>query len=122
MRADGKWEMAVTEDELAIPALVQGRALRARLDRLDPSSREVLSIAAVIGRTFRSSSTPSERLVPREQLRPALTELQRLDLIVEVRRRPNPGTASVTASSRRSPTRASSSRPGRSSTSVWEKR
>ena len=28
--------------------------------------------------------------MPREQLQPALTELQRLDLIVEVRRRPNP--------------------------------
>ena len=31
-----------------------------------------------------------ERLVRREQLQPALTELQRLDLIVEVRRCPNP--------------------------------
>ena len=87
VKQNGKWEMAVTEDELAIPALVQG-ALQARLDRLEPPTREVLSFAAVIGRTF--GLPLLEKLVPREQLQPALTELQRLDLIVEVRRRPNP--------------------------------
>jgi ABC-type transport system substrate-binding protein len=87
VKENGKWEMAVTEDELAIPALVQG-ALQARLDRLEPPTREVLSFAAVIGRTF--GLPLLEKLVPREQLQPALTELQRLDLIVEVRRRPNP--------------------------------
>jgi ABC-type transport system substrate-binding protein/class 3 adenylate cyclase len=87
VKENGKWEMAVTEDELAIPALVQG-ALQARLDRLEPRTREVLSLAAVIGRTF--GLPLLEKLVSREQLQPALTELQRLDLIVEVRRRPNP--------------------------------
>jgi ABC-type transport system substrate-binding protein/class 3 adenylate cyclase len=86
-RRDGHLELTIGEDELAIPTLVQG-ALQARLDRLDPSSREVLSIAAVIGRTF--GLPLLEKLVPRDQLQPALTELQRLDLIVEVRRRPNP--------------------------------
>ena len=40
-----------SEDELSIPAVVQG-TLQARLDRLDRQTREVLSIAAVIGRTF----------------------------------------------------------------------
>jgi ABC-type transport system substrate-binding protein/class 3 adenylate cyclase len=86
-RDNGKWTLAVDEDELAIPALVQG-ALQARLDRLDPSTREVLSIAAVIGRTF--GIPLLERLVPRDELIPALTELQRLDLIYEKSRRPNP--------------------------------
>ena len=86
-RDNGKWTLAVGEDELAIPALVQG-ALQARLDRLDPSTREVLSIAAVIGRTF--GIPLLERLVAREQLMRALTELQRLDLIYEKSRRPNP--------------------------------
>jgi len=86
-RTDGRWELTVGEDELAVPALVQG-ALQARLDRLDPKTREVLSIAAVIGRTF--GLPLLERLVERDELQPALTELQRLDLIVEVRRRPNP--------------------------------
>src|SRR5919197_6740382 len=86
-RENGKWTLAIKEDELAVPALVQG-ALQARLDRLDPATREVLSIAAVIGRTFGVQLL--ERLVPRVQLMPALTELQRLDLIYEKSRRPNP--------------------------------
>jgi ABC-type transport system substrate-binding protein/class 3 adenylate cyclase len=86
-RADGTWELAVGEDELAVPALVQG-ALQARLDRLEPETREVLSLAAVIGRTF--GLPLLDKLIDREQLRDALTELQRLDLIVETRRRPSP--------------------------------
>jgi ABC-type transport system substrate-binding protein/class 3 adenylate cyclase len=86
-RENGKWTLAIGEDELAIPALVQG-ALQARLDRLDPATREVLSIAAVIGRTF--GIPLLERLVARDQLMPALTDLQRLDLIYEKSRRPNP--------------------------------
>jgi ABC-type transport system substrate-binding protein/class 3 adenylate cyclase len=86
-RDNGKWTLAVGVEELAIPALVQG-ALQARLDRLDPATREVLSMAAVVGRTF---GVPLlEKLVSREQLIPALTELQRLDLIYEKSRRPNP--------------------------------
>jgi ABC-type transport system substrate-binding protein/class 3 adenylate cyclase len=86
-RQNGSWELAVNPDELAVPALVQG-ALQARLDRLDPSTREVLSLAAVIGRTF--GLPLLERLVPHDRLLPALTELQRLDLVVEMRRRPAP--------------------------------
>ena len=87
LRRNGGWELAVDVDELAIPAAVQG-TLQARLDRLDPQTREVLSLAAVIGRTF--GQPLLERLVPSDELTQALTELQRLDLIVEKRRRPNP--------------------------------
>ena len=87
LRRNGDWELGVDVDELTIPAVVQG-TLQARLDRLDPKTREVLSLAAVIGRTF--GLPLLERLVPREELLQALTELQRLDLIVEKRRRPNP--------------------------------
>src|SRR4029450_3507088 len=86
-RENGHWKLAVGEDELAIPALVQG-ALQARLDRLDPATREVLSNAAVIGRTF--GIPLLERLVDRSQLMPALPDLQRLDLMYEKSRRPNP--------------------------------
>ncbi|MGH3039505.1 MAG: ABC transporter substrate-binding protein [Gaiellaceae bacterium] len=86
-RRNGGWQLAVDVDDLAIPAAVQG-TLQARLDRLDRSTREVLSIAAVIGRTF--GLPLLERLVPRDELMQALTDLQRLDLIVEKRRRPNP--------------------------------
>jgi len=86
-REDGRWILGVTEDELTVPALVQG-ALQARLDRLDPATREVLSVAAVIGRTF--GMPLLEQVVAYEQLVPALSELQRLDLVVEKRRRPTP--------------------------------
>jgi len=86
-RSNGSWKLAVGQDELAIPALVQG-ALQARLDRLDPGTREALSIAAVAGRTF--GLPLLELLLPHERVRLALSELQRLDLIVEVRRRPTP--------------------------------
>jgi ABC-type transport system substrate-binding protein/class 3 adenylate cyclase len=86
-RVNGTWQLAVGEEELAVPALVQG-ALQARLDRLDPETREALSLAAVIGRTF--GLPLLEKLVDRGQLRRALTELQRLDLIFEKRRRPTP--------------------------------
>jgi ABC-type transport system substrate-binding protein/class 3 adenylate cyclase len=86
-RVDGSWELAVRPDEVSVPALVQG-AVQARLDRLDPSAREVLSLAAVIGRTFGLALL--EELVPHDRLLPALSELQRLDLVVETRRRPTP--------------------------------
>ena len=86
-RQNGSWSLAVGVDELAVPALVQG-ALQARLDRLDPKTREVVNVAAVIGRTF--GMPLLERLVEHDELLRALTELQRLDLIVEVRRRPPP--------------------------------
>jgi ABC-type transport system substrate-binding protein/class 3 adenylate cyclase len=84
-RRNGSWELGVKLDELTIPALVQG-ALQARLDRLDPKTREVLSLAAVIGRTFGTELLG--KLVPHEELLRALSELQRLDLIVEKRHRP----------------------------------
>jgi ABC-type transport system substrate-binding protein/class 3 adenylate cyclase len=68
-----------------VPAAIQ-EALQARLDRLAPETREVAAVAAVVGRTF---GTPLlERVVPGERLRPALSELQRHDLVVEERRRP----------------------------------
>jgi ABC-type transport system substrate-binding protein/class 3 adenylate cyclase len=84
-QANGGWQLGVELDELAIPALVQG-ALQARLDRLDPGTREVLLLSAVIGRTFGTELL--QELVPHDELLPALSELQRLDLIVEKRRRP----------------------------------
>jgi len=74
-------------DGAAVPAAIH-QALQARLDRLAPDVREVASVASVVGRSF--GMPLLERLVSREQLRPALSELQRLDLVVEERRRPTP--------------------------------
>src|SRR5207244_7999019 len=72
-------------DGAVVPAALQ-ETLQARLDRLPSEVREVASFASVIGRTF--GAPLLERLVPPERLRPALSELQRLDLVVEERRRP----------------------------------
>jgi ABC-type transport system substrate-binding protein/class 3 adenylate cyclase len=81
------WELAVAVEELTVPLLVQ-ETLQARLDRLDPGTREVASVASVIGPTF--GLPLLERMTDRERLAPALSELQRLDLVVEERRRPAP--------------------------------
>ena len=62
--------------------------LQARLDRLDPDAREVVAVAAVIGRRF--GQPLLERLVDPGTLPAALSQLQRLELIVEERRRPFP--------------------------------
>jgi ABC-type transport system substrate-binding protein/class 3 adenylate cyclase len=84
---NGHWELVVAADELTVPLLVQ-ETLQARLDRLQPATRDVACAAAVIGRTF--GLPLLERLTRREQLVAALSELQRLDLVVEQRRRPAP--------------------------------
>jgi ABC-type transport system substrate-binding protein/class 3 adenylate cyclase len=70
-----------------IPTVVQ-EALQARLDRLPAGTREVVSLASVVGRTF--TLPLLERLAPRERVLPALSELQQLDLVAEERRRPAP--------------------------------
>ena len=62
--------------------------LQARLDRLDPAGRETVAVAAVIGRRF--GMPLLERVLRPDTLPAALLELQRLDLIVEERRRPYP--------------------------------
>ena len=84
---DSGWELAVDPDALEVPLLVQG-VLQARLDRLEPGAREVTAVASVIGRRF--AMPLLERLVDTGGLASALTDLQRLELIVEERRRPYP--------------------------------
>ena len=84
-RGDDGWSSE--DDALEVPALVQG-VLQARLDRLDAPSREVVAVAAVAGRRF---GTPLlELLVDPATLPGALSQLQRLELIVEEMRRPYP--------------------------------
>jgi ABC-type transport system substrate-binding protein/class 3 adenylate cyclase len=84
-RENGRYELAVGVDELQVPSLVQ-EALQARLDRLSPATKEVVGVASVIGRTF--GLPLLEQVASREQLRQSLSELQRLELVVEERRRP----------------------------------
>jgi ABC-type transport system substrate-binding protein/class 3 adenylate cyclase len=68
--------------EASIPAALQ-EALQARLDRLDAEARELVTTAAVIGRSF--GLPLLERLLPRARLLPTLSELQWLQLVVEER-------------------------------------
>jgi ABC-type transport system substrate-binding protein/class 3 adenylate cyclase len=73
--------------EVSIPAAIQ-EALQARLDRLGAEARELITTAAVIGRSF--GLPLLERLLPRTRLRPTLSELQWLQLVVEERGGPAP--------------------------------
>jgi ABC-type transport system substrate-binding protein/class 3 adenylate cyclase len=84
---DGTWELAAEPDALVVPTIVQA-ALQARLDRLSPATRSVVSVAAAAGRSF--GLPLLERLLERDDVRRGLSELMRLDLVVEVRRRPAP--------------------------------
>ena len=84
-RREGGWDLA--DGQIAVPTLVQG-ALQARLDRLPARTREVVSVSSAIGRGF--GLPLLEKLLSREQVVPALSDLMRLDLIVEVSRRPAP--------------------------------
>ena len=68
--------------DVAIPAAIQ-EALQARLDRLDGEQRELLTTAAVIGRSF--GLPLLERLLPGARLVPTLSGLQWLRLVVEER-------------------------------------
>jgi ABC-type transport system substrate-binding protein len=66
--------------ERSIPTAVH-EVLQARLDRLDVEARELITTAAVIGRTFGVSLL--ERLFPPARVRPILSELQWLQFLVE---------------------------------------
>src|SRR5262249_7393885 len=73
--------------EASTPAALQ-EALQARLDRLDQDARELITTAAVVGRSF--GLPLLERLLPRARLRSTLSELEWLQLIVEERGGPAP--------------------------------
>jgi ABC-type transport system substrate-binding protein/class 3 adenylate cyclase len=68
--------------EASIPAALQ-ETVQARLDRLDAEARELVTTAAVIGRSF--SLPLLERLLPGARLLPTLSELQWLELLVAER-------------------------------------
>ncbi|HVN62467.1 MAG TPA: ABC transporter substrate-binding protein [Gaiellaceae bacterium] len=70
---------------ITVPTRVQ-EALQARLGRLTPGTHELVGVASVIGRIF--GLPLLERVAPDHDLGRALSELQRLDLVVEERRRP----------------------------------
>ena len=84
---DGRWRFQ-QETALELPPTVE-QVILARIDRLDPASREVLLAASVIGRQF-GMALLSAVADGAADLPDALRELQRLDLVREQRRWPEP--------------------------------
>lgn len=90
-RSEGgvSWAGAGPIETIELPDSLQA-LLTARIDRLDDDTRRTLQVAAVIGRFFPRS--PLAALVDRpEALDRQLLDLQRLELIREVTRVPEPG-------------------------------
>jgi ABC-type transport system substrate-binding protein/class 3 adenylate cyclase len=87
VRTEAGWHFD-HEVELHVPESVE-QVILARIARLHPQTRGVLTAAAVVGRNFGLSLV--EHLADLDgELRPALNELQRLDLVRESRRWPQP--------------------------------
>ena len=84
-REDGEWRFD-HDTAIDVPPTVE-KVILARIDRLDPGQRAALTAASVLGRSFGLSLLAG---VAGEDLREPLRELQRLDLIRQSRRWPQP--------------------------------
>src|SRR5690606_27494755 len=85
---DGAWTAASGFEDVALPDSIQA-LLTARIDRLMEDTRRTLQVAAVIGRFFPRS--PLAALVDHpDALDRQLLDLQRMELIREVSRVPEP--------------------------------
>ena len=80
--ADGTVELLRPLAELAMPEAVHA-VVRARIDRLDPRAREILRIAAVLGRTF-SLRLLRAMVDDAGSLLPALHRLEDAELIAQL--------------------------------------
>src|SRR5439155_12501646 len=77
------------EVEVEVPATVE-KVLHARIDRLPDASHRVLTAASVLGRQFGSPMLEAVLSSEAPTAGPALQELQRLDLVRQERRWPQP--------------------------------
>jgi class 3 adenylate cyclase/tetratricopeptide (TPR) repeat protein len=84
--ASGAWSPTPRFDQVTIPDTVQG-VIMARIDRLDDGLKQVLKLAAVIGRTFLYRILNAIAVVERK-LEEDLVELQNVELVRERRRLP----------------------------------
>ncbi len=85
---DAPWEASGRPESIELPDSLQA-LLTARIDRLDEATRRTLQVASVLGRNFARS--PLAALVDEPQhLDNHLLELQRMELIREVARLPEP--------------------------------
>ena len=80
--ADGRWRDGIAIGETEVPRGVQ-RVISRRLDQLGPTTRRVLSIAAVIGRTFSFDVLSSVSGCSEDELFDALEEVAPLRMIAE---------------------------------------
>ncbi|MBI4727398.1 AAA family ATPase [candidate division TA06 bacterium] len=78
---DGKWQVVASEvKNVNIPDTVQG-VIKSRVDRLSYETKEALQFASVIGREF-SFNLLSGIYPQKEQIKPALADLNRFDLVL----------------------------------------
>ncbi|MDQ3856208.1 MAG: AAA family ATPase, partial [Chloroflexota bacterium] len=85
-KANGGWRLTVASHELQVPSTLQGIVL-ARLDRLEDPVKRVLQVASVIGPVV-LYRVLSEVSGSNGQLPVRLRDLQRRELLQEIRRRP----------------------------------
>lgn len=85
---DGERLSFVHEVPLHVPETVE-QVILARIARLDPAAKRVLTAASVLGRRF-GQALLEQVVDPGVEIRTPLTELQRLDLVRESRRWPQP--------------------------------
>ena len=86
VRVEDHWQATQEIEHIAVPDTLSG-VITARLDRLDDVSKRVAQTASVLGREFQFDSLADvyERT---EELEPALTDLQRRELVRETSRLP----------------------------------
>ena len=84
----GEWRFE-REVAVQIPPTVE-KVILARIDRLDDAAHQTLVSASVLGRRFGLPLLEAVAGRSQDQVRAALTELQRLDLVRERRRWPEP--------------------------------
>jgi predicted ATPase/class 3 adenylate cyclase len=82
----GNWQVVADIEDIAIPDNLQ-TLLAARIDQLEESAKQVLQIAAVIGRSFHHQVLENINDVTNE-LENEINKLQRLGLILETEREP----------------------------------
>jgi len=77
----GAWKLAASLSAVEVPDTIQG-VLMSRIDRLAPADKAILQVAAVIGREF-DFDILSGVYARRDQISQTLSELTRLDLILQ---------------------------------------
>jgi class 3 adenylate cyclase/tetratricopeptide (TPR) repeat protein len=87
VQENGRWRATAEIDHISLPDTLIG-VITARLDRLPDDTRRILQAAAVLGREFSAGVLGEILSTGQESLENALTELQRRELVREIRPQP----------------------------------